>query len=362
LLERAAAAVLPRLGRWFPEWVRGIARRAPPPPQVRLLSLLTGYWTSQAISVAAALGIPDLLRATPRTARDLAAHLELPAEPLSRLLRALAEASILSMDRDGRYALTRLGAPLAGEHPQSLRAIAVACGGAWYQAWGELRHAVATGESAFRAVHREEFFDYLAHRPGERRLFDEAMRGVSAMTDVPVALAYDFSRWRSIADIGGGVGSQLAAILRLNPGVEGAVVDLPDVVAGASSGIAIPVGLADRLRFIEGDFRTAVPPDFDLYLLKSVVHDWSDAVAVQILQTCRRAMRPDSRLLLVEHVLLPDAAPQFAPLLDLMMLVTTGGKERTVEQYRALLEKAQLRLSAEFPTFAQMTLLEAVPA
>ena len=361
MLVRAAARVLPRLTRWFPGLVRVVARRAPVPAAVQLLQRLTAYWTSQAISLAAQLGLVDLLRGSDRDAADLARELALPLDPLQRLLRALASDGILRELEDGRFRATELGELLRSDRPDSLRAAALACGGEWYRSWGELGHSLATGESAFQKIYGERYFDYLARRPITRRTFDEAMRGISSMTDLPVAMAYDFSKLRQLTDVGGGTGSQLAAILSLNTRLHGIVFDRPAVVADARAALQAPASVKQRLHFCEGDFTQGVPAGSDAYLMKTILHDWDDEDALRILRRCREQMAAGSRLLIVEHVLLPGSAPQFGKALDLMMLVVLGARERTLLEYRTLLEKANLRLTGEFPTLAELTVLEAVP-
>jgi len=360
-MERMLAAVMPRITRWFPGLIRVLAARGPMPEQARLIERVTAYWISQAISAGAALGVFDHI--TPNQSIDeLAVQLQVVPEALHRLLRALAVAGIVSLDADERPSLTTLGLLLTKSHPSSLQAIAIACGQEWYHGWGQLRHSVITGKSGFEKVYGKRFFEYTRDHPGTRAIFDAGMRGISSMTDLPVALAYNFAKFRRLTDVVGGTGSQLVTVLRLNQRVEGTVFDLPAVVDAARASLSVEPGVAQRVSFDAGDFMQSVPSGSDAYLMKSVLHDWSDEEAVNILKNCRRQMQPGSTLLIAEHVIQPGNTPQFGKLLDLMMLVNLGGKERTRVQYQHLLERASLRLTGEFPTLAQMTLLEASPA
>jgi hypothetical protein len=170
-----------------------------------------------------------------------------------------------------------------------------------------------------------------------------------------------FSKLRTVTDIGGGTGSQMAAILKVHPRVNGVVFDLPSVVEHAQHNLpAHEAAVLRRLSFAAGDFRSDPPPRSNGYLMKSVLHDWSDDDAVQILKTCTSRMRPEDRLLIAEHVIHPGSVPQFGKILDLMMMVNLGGKERTRAQYQTLVAQAGLRIAAEYPTVAEMTILEAV--
>jgi hypothetical protein len=280
---------------------------------------------------------------------------------LQRLLRALASAGIVSLDTAGAASLTSLGALLTRDHPASLQAIAIASGQEWYRAWGELPYSIATGKPGFEKIYGKRFFDYAQEHAGMRAIFDSSMRGVSAMSDLPIALAYDFSRFRRVTDIGGGTGSQLLTILRLHERVAGNVFDLPAVIESARVGMRAEPAVLQRISFEPGNFLERVPSGSDAYFMKCVLHDWSDTEAARILMNCRAQMQPGSRLLIAEHVIQPDNTPRFGTLLDLMMLVNFGGKERTRAQYEHLLRQADLQLTGDFPTLAQMTLLEATP-
>jgi hypothetical protein len=308
-----------------------------------LLRLAYGYQVSQAIYVAAALGIADELADGPRAVDDLATATATHADSLHRLLRALAAVDVLREEPDGRFALTALGEELRG--PVGSWAAFLGRPNHW-AAWGHLLHTVRTGENAFQAVHGMDVWEYRARHPEEGAIFDAAMTGGSRRVNAAVAAAHDFGRYGVIVDVGGGHGALLAGILARYPGVRGVVFDQPAVVAGAEP---------DGFEVVGGSFFEEVPAGADAYLLKSVLHDWEDEPAIEILRTCRRAARAGTALLVVERRLeLP--LTKFS---DLNMLVGPGGRERTPEEYAALLAAAGYELVGETPTETEVSVYEA---
>ncbi|MDQ4102725.1 MAG: hypothetical protein M3186_03035 [Actinomycetota bacterium] len=214
---------------------------------------------------------------------------------------------------------------------------------------------------AFDRVHGTEVFDYLAEHPEDAAIFDAAMTSFSASETASVVEAYDFSRFNTIVDVGGGRGGLLSAILAANPHLQGILFDVPTVVAGADDEIS-GAEVLDRCKLVSGDFFDSVPEDGDAYLLSNVIHDWDDDRAVQILRTCRAAMADTACVLLAEFVLPEGAAPSVAKLEDLEMLVmTAGGRQRTEAEFRALFSRAGLRLTRVVPSTGMVSLVEAVP-
>jgi len=205
--------------------------------------------------------------------------------------------------------------------------------------------SVKTGEPAFERVHGEDLFSYLAKHPDDAAIFNEAMRFVSTGVLTGLVEAYDFSRFPTIVDVGGGTGALLAAILQANPDTRGVPMDRPDVLSGAAP-VLRTAGITDRVETVAGDFFQAVPEAGDLYVLSNIIHDWGDTDAVRILQACHQAMPDHGRLLIVELVLPDGAEPSMAKLADLEMLaLTPGGRQRTISEYAGLLEQAGLRLT-----------------
>ena len=322
--------------------------------------MVTAGWISQAIAVAAALRLPDALSSGPLTAAEVAEQAKLAPDVVSRLLRVLASEGLLSQHRDGRFALTSLGEVLVSDHPGSVRDLVVFCGAEWHRALGQLQQAATGGACAFEQLYGLPFFDYLSTRPELQRSFNDGMCAVSSLADATVLLAYDFSRVARVVDVGGGTGSLLVALLARHAQLRGVLFDLEPVCIQAKARWSGSL-YAERMTFVSGDFRDELPGGADLYLLKTVLHDWSDRDALLILSRCRAAMREGSRLLIIEHVLEATPRAQFAQRLDLLMLAVLGGKERTLAEYERLLEGAGLRLLGQYPSLSELTLLEAWP-
>jgi hypothetical protein len=335
------------------------------PPPFALFRMVTGYYVSRAIYVAARLGIADLLAEGRRSHDELAKATGAHADSLRRVLRLLASAGVFIEEDDGKFALTPIGACLRSDVPGSMRAAALLFGGITQQAWGDLLHSVETGESAFRRVFGMDSFDYMAEHPDEAANFDAAMAGFTKHIAIAVVAAYDFSPFRRIVDVGGGNGALLAGILRANPTLTGIVFELPDVAIRTREQIH-KLGLAGRCEIVGGDFFKEVPSGGDAYLLKHVIHDWNDHRATEILRTCRRAMGAEAKLLLVEGIYPPriDQSDESrgAAANDVNMLVCTGGRQRSEAEFRTLYDAAGLRLTRIVPTQTPVKMIEGVCA
>jgi hypothetical protein len=328
-----------------------------PSVQETMNRLLTGYWNTQAVYVAAKLGIADLLVQGPRSVADLAQATKVHAPSLYRLLRGLASLGIFADNGTGKFQLTPLAECLRSDVPGSQRALAIMCGEEHYHAWGELLYSVETGKVAFDKLYGMPVFEFLSENPEQAKVFDAAMVGIhgretSAMTD-----AYDFSDIGVLADIGGGNGSLLTTVLKKHPAMRGLLYDLPGVTERARANLQT-AGLADRCQVIGGSFFESVPGGADAYLMRHIIHDWDDDTSAQILRNVHRAMTSEGRLLVVEGVIEPGNQPSFGKLLDLTMLTIPGGKERTEEEYRRLYEASGFRLTRIVPTPADVSVIE----
>jgi hypothetical protein len=299
---------------------------------------------SRVVHVAAQLGIADLLADGAKTADALACETKTHTASLRRLLRALTSMGLLEENEPGRFSLTAMGAQLRSNVPGSMRNLALMFGGerAW-RSWGELSHSVRTGESATRHVYGVGSFEYLAANPEQAVIFNEAMAEITRLVTQALISTYDFSRFRTIVDVGGGNGAMMAAVLGATPSLRGVVFDLPSGSAEASRKLA-DAQVSDRCEVISGDFFREVPKAAAAYILKSVIHDWDDEASVAILKNCRVAMHEKSKLLLVERVM-PETMQrspnqQRMAMLDINMLAMPGGQERTEAEYRVLLANA----------------------
>lgn len=327
-----------------------------------LRDLITGHWVSQAVGVAATLGVADLLAQGPRTAAELAAATGTHGPSLFRLLRALASVGLFRQGDDGSFALAPDGERLRTGVPGSLRAYAMTfCGRRQWRAWGELAHSVATGERAYDHVFGTSFYDHLAGDAEEGQRFSEAMSG--SITDVTAALpeAYDFSGLATVVDVGGGDGTLLVSIMRAFPGLRGVLFEREALVAEGRRRLGA-AGLDGRWEVVAGDFFTALPAGADAYLLARVLRAFDDERSTAVLRACARAMPAHGRVLLVERVLPPGDEPSRAKLADLNMLVLTGGQERSQAEYAALLRAAGLVLTRVVTAGREMSVIEAVAA
>jgi hypothetical protein len=322
-----------------------------------LLDLSTGYWKSQAIYVAAKLGIADLVHDGPKTSDDLARATGTHAPSLYRLLRALASVGVFAEDGQGRFGLTPMAECLRSV-PGSQRSLMIMMGEEHYRAWGELLYSVQTGKIAFDHVFGKPVFQFLSEHPEQAKIFDEAMVGVHGAETQAMLDVYDFSGIGTLVDVGGGNGSVLSAILRKHPSLKGVLYDLPGVVGRAQEQVK-KAGLADRCQALGGSFFERVPAGGDAYLMRHIIHDWNDDQCRQILGNCRQVMTPQARLLVVESVIPPSNEPFMGKFLDLTMLLIPGGKERTEAEYRILFESAGFRLTRIVPTGTEVSVIEA---
>lgn len=329
-------------------------------PALRMRRLVEGYQISQTIHVAAMLGIADLLADGSRTNADLAAATGTHAPTLYRLLRALATVDVLRELDEQRFELTALGVCLRTDVPDSLASWAAFIGRPYYwEAWAGLLHSVYTGENAFRHIHGTDVWTYRASHPEESAIFGRAMIALSRRSFADLLTAYDFGRFHTLVDVGGGNGALLATILAAYPTLQGILFDQPHVVTAAPT-LLTQAGVADRCQVQAGDFFVTVPPGADAYVLRVVIHDWEDEESIRILAVVRSAIRAGGTLLLIEHVIAPPNEGREAKFSDLNMLVSPGGRERTPEEFAALLSAAHFQLSRVVNAGAY-AVVEAVP-
>jgi hypothetical protein len=327
-----------------------------------MLQMLNAFLTVQGIHVAATLGIADRLAEGARGVDDLANATGTHPASLYRLLRMLAGAGVFSEEADGRFALTPLGGSLRSEGPESVRDWALFVGSPeMWETWGGLRETIVDGEAAFPRMHGVALWQYMAAHPELGGPFNRWMSRQSDQHNAAVVASYDFSPFRVVADIGGGQGSSMAAILRANPTVRGILLDLPEVVAHP-----VPLeeaGVAERCEVIGGDMLQSVPNGADVYLIKRVLMDWGDEQAARILRNCAGALPEDGKVLAVEMVLPPGNDPSPGKAFDmLMLLVHAGARIRTEAEFRDMFAAAGLRLTRVIPTPSPNSILEGVRA
>ena len=325
-----------------------------------MFELICSFWVCRAIHAAARLGLADSVAAQPMTAVELARSVQAHPPSLYRLLRALASVGIFRSDEQGRFHPSPLSNALRTDVPGSLAPfVLMELGESHHRAWGELEYSVRTGEPSFDRVVGTPIWQFFAENPAMDALLGAAMTGMTEMTVPAVLTAYDFGRFGSIVDVGGGEGAFLSAILAAQPQASGIVFDRPDVTEAACNRIERD-GAAERCRYVGGDFFSHVPSGADLYLLKWVLRDWGDERCVDILRTCRKAMRSDSTVLIVDTVIPDGDIPAPGKLIDLDMMVLSGGAGRTAAGFDNILAAAGLFCSRIIPMQSPDSLIEAV--
>jgi hypothetical protein len=329
--------------------------------QVEMLKIISGFWISRVVCVLAKLGIPDHLKTGPKAAEELASATDTHAPSLFRLLRALVSVGILAGDSENRFGLTPLSETLVTDAPGSLRWFAISeLGQEHYPAWGNLMHSVKTGEIAFDDHYKKDVWAYFKDHPEDAAVFNNSMSGVTAAVNESLRSVYDFTKFKTVVDVGGGHGELITGILKANPNGKGILFDAPEVISGAREKLAA-AQISDRCETIGGDFFKTVPAGGDAYIMKWIIHDWDDERATRILKNCRAQMGPDSRLILVDCVVPETNEPDFSKFIDLNMLVMTGGKERTKKEFSQLLEASGFKLLQVIPTDQPPSLIEGQP-
>jgi O-methyltransferase domain/Dimerisation domain len=328
-----------------------------------ILKMISGLHISRAVYVAAELGIADRLAGGPASAAELAAATQTHERSLYRVLRLLASLGVLAEQEPRTFRLTVLGDRLRTDVPASMRSwarLVDAVGGV--RAFEPILHTVRTGEPGVDAAYGMGLFEFLERHPGHAASFDAAMSERTSAFAPSVAAACDFARVRTVADVGGGRGTLLAAVLRAHGHLRGILLEAPAVAAGARP-VLQAAGVGDRCEVVAGDFFAGVPDGADRYLLANVLHDWDDDRAAAILARCREAMPPGGRVLIVERLIPDDPGQAVTALLsDINMLVITGGVERTATEYGELLAAAGLRLGQITPVAAPYAVIEGLPA
>jgi SAM-dependent methyltransferase len=324
-----------------------------------LVSLIDNV-TPMTIGIAAALGVADHLRDGPRPVDALADAVGADRDALFRVLRLLSSRGVFRQLDDERFELTPAAQFLRSDHPLSLRE-ALTPLPEFTLAWSRAVDAVRTGKSGWELALGAPMFAYLADHPGTAEQFNRIMSDRTRLLLGPVLDAYDWSGIRTIVDIGGGNGQFLAILLSRNPGIRGVLFDLPSGLSGARQ-VLERAGVIDRCELVGGDFFQSVPGDADAYVLANVLHDWDDDNAVRILRSCREAMRGETRLLLIDYLVPAHPDPHPAKTMDLLMLMYTGGRERTETELKDLLTQAGFALTAAYSPPQALSLTEARPS
>jgi ubiquinone/menaquinone biosynthesis C-methylase UbiE len=332
------------------------------PPVQQMLQLMSGFWISRCIYIAAKLGLADLLKDGPKSAEELAKLTGAHGPSLFRVLRGLAAVNILTQSQDNRFGNTPVSETLRSDAEGSLRSFAMTeLGEEHYPAWGELLYTVRTGGIAFDHRFGVPVWEFFENNPENAKIFNDAMSGMTAQAESALHAAYDFAGISTIVDVGGGHGGLVTSILERYPEMRGILFDSPQVIEGARPRLAAS-GLADRCELLAGDFFQSVPSGGDAIIMKWIIHDWTDEQSVTIMKNCHRALPANGKLILVEAVVPPGSDFHFSKFMDLNMLVMTGGRERTESEFRKLYEDSGFRLTRIVPTESPFSIIEGAKA
>lgn len=323
----------------------------------QLLSHLAGEWISRSLYVATKLEIADHLQQSPKSIQELARLTQTESESLHRILRLLVSIDIFQENEEGIFSNNQTSSLLAKNHPSSLYALTLWYGEEMHSCWDELLNSIKSGTPAFEIVHQKPVFAFLKENPTNALHFQEAMKEKSKAVIQSTLQAYNFSSFQSVYDIGAGYGQFMQAILHQYPHLNGLIFDLPEVIDVLPQ--KNPTISNNRCRAVAGDFFADIPSGGDVYILKSVLHDWNDEEALKILRNCFKAMSANSRLLIVETVLLPKQQAVYANCMDILMLAVTGGKERTLASFENLLDTAGFKINTITPTSTEFSIIEA---
>jgi hypothetical protein len=327
-----------------------------------LLHARDGLILHQSLYVAAKLGIADQLEQGWRSAAELARQLEVNEDALYRTLRLLASQGIFEENNTRCFRNNEVSNFLRTGVPNSVRSLFLFWGSDFhYPSFGKIMHSIKTGESSRTMLSGTDGFEHLRRDPEQARIFDDAMTSMSQLDGPAIAAAYDFGAWGSLMDVGGGNGILLSHILRAHPRLHGVLADQEHVLTRAHEHGYLAGDLAARTTMEPCNFFKHVPPGCKAYLMKSVIHDWDDDQARIILANCRKAIPADGVLLLAERDLGAENVPSSGKFIDIVMLILTGGRERSTDEYRDLLATTGFRLNRVVPTPSQFAVIEALP-
>lgn len=333
-----------------------------PKSPIQLLRLTESIILHQALYAAAVLGIADLLNAGPLPVTKLARLSQVNEDALFRTMRYLSAHDVFCETGPQQFSNSELSEWLRSDVPQSVRAIAIFRGSKYFfKPFEEFLHTVQTGKPSSIKALGMEGFDYLRRYPDEARIFDDAMTALSSLSASTIATTYDFGRWDSLMDIGGGQGLLLEEILRVHKDLRGVLTDQEYVIDRARTPCSSLTQFGDRVRFQTADIFREVPGGCRAYLMKNIIHDWDDECASRILRNCRESIQPDGVLLLVEYCLDEISSAPLAQAVDLIMMTVTGGRERTLPEYRSLLSGAHFEISRAIPVTSHNQIIEAFP-
>jgi hypothetical protein len=332
------------------------------PVDAVLMQMLSGLWVSKAVGVFAELGLADVMAAGATTAAEVASATGLHEDSVFRLLRMLAGVGVVAEVDAQSFALTPLSHLLRSGVPGSKRAMATLLTSAeHFDGWGKLAHSVRSGQMGVEAALGMDIWQHYRQDAERNAIFNAAMTDFSTMSDASIAASFDFSPYKQICDIGGGLGSQLLAILERNPQALGVIYDQPHVAEAAKRRFT-ELGVSSKATAIGGDFFQSMPQGPEVFLAKNIIHDWDDERSITILKRVREVIPVHGRMLLLELTIQPADVPHVGRLVDVHMQVMTGGRERTEAEFAALFAASGFRLGRVIPTHSPVFIVEGIPA
>ncbi|MEU0399086.1 methyltransferase [Streptomyces sp. NPDC006197] len=326
-----------------------------------LLNLIQGAVITQALSVAAKLGVADVLADGPLAVEEIAKRVGADAKSTRRVLRALAGHGVFAVREDGSFENTALSDKLREDAPDTMRGFAVLMSHPFlHEEWGHLFTAVETGEPNLPKLRGMGALDFFHANPEYAQVFFHAFGGLSESETAPLVEAYDFSQFNTVVDVVAGRGNLLAGILQKAPNVKGVLYD-SEVATVDSQAYFEAAGVADRFTIEHGGYLDKLPSGGDAYLFKHIIHDFSEEDAITALKNAREAMGPEGKLLVMEYLLPEGNEHHLGQAIDLWLMLMLGAQERTLNEYRELFAKAGFTLTRAVPTSAPISIIEAVP-
>lgn len=325
-----------------------------------LLEMMYGFKISQALFVAAKLQIADILSDGSKTADELAKAAGVNSQRIYHLMRMLVSVGVFSLEENNKFRLNSLGKHLLTGTSDSLRGTVMAMGDELYQGWGNLLYSIKTGETAFEHTFKMSFYSYLQQNSEAAVNFNEWMKETTREWLLPVIEAYDFSEVKKLVDVGGGIGTLTAIILKANPKMQAILFDREDVVVDANPVLEV-AGVADRCQIVGGSFFDAVPSGGDLYLLSRVLLNWDDSHAITILKNCYQAMTAKDRLMIVDFMLPEGKMSPFIGMGSLTLFVIGGTFMRTKDEFDNLVSSAGFKVTNMIETKGPVSVIEAKP-
>ncbi len=330
-------------------------------PNQLLFQMLTGVWVSKCTGIAAELGVADLLKDGPKSAGQLAAATGTREDELYRVMRMLASVGLFVELPEQQFQLTPVSALLCEERPDSMRSMArMAMFGEHWNAWSKLIDVVRHGGIATDLAEGEDIWAHYRNNPDRAAIFDKAMTNFSRQSDDTIAASFEFGNYKCVCDVAGGHGTQVEAILKAHPGVNGILFDQDYVIEGAKERFAA-AGLTERTSTVAGNFFESVVAGADVYTAKNIIHDWDDAKSITILKNIRKVIPLHGRLLLLEITVGPANVPDPGKFMDINMLAMTGGRERTAGDFAKLFAASGFELGRVIPTQSLVFIVEGVP-